>query len=950
MISRRLLLVAGGTAAAIVAATVASFRQDLHGHVRFDPTARPLNEPIQSELAYKVDTLPNGLRYFVSAHASWTKRTELRLIVDAGSVQEEEDQRGLAHAVEHMVFRGTRSFPNGAIDRYFDRIGMRRGDDVNGTTSFDDTQYRMSVPSAREGAVDTALAMLASMARDATFDSTDASREAGVLLEEWRGSLDADARLTDARRPLLYAGTPYVARPVIGDTAVLHRFDLRAMRRFYDAWYRPELMGVVVVGEFKTTEVEAMIRRHFAGIRGVGPRRQRPVPPKAVATAAPRAIVVHDAEIGNSSVDIWLPTVRQQYTTHADYRASMIASLWRDALHARLADAELDAHSPLADVSVDRRALARDISADVVSVTAMHGQTLRALDVAAAEMAALASEGPNPAELAERIRAVQRATREDAEAGDDNADIASQLVDLFLTGNAVFTSNTSYELARDVLPTITAADVRAFAKSHPAALGGAVVVVATPADDPAGVLPADSIVARVRATRTHTPRARDALADVPELLESNPTPGRIVAEQQVSAIGTYQWTLSNGMRVFLKPTAFTFDKIEIRAFAPGGASLASDESYPSAYLADAIIGEAGVGRIPAPRLSRWLASTSISLAPTVTDDGIALDGHTAHADLEAFFELAHLYLTSPRRDTVAFRRYRARVESLVRDRARDPEVVFRDSVVAALSGGNPRALRSGAPFYRRAQLDDALDFWSSRTSNGSNFIVAIAGDFTLARVRPLVERYLASIPRGRTERPRDRGPLDVTRVRHELTAHGVEKTRTAIGFIAPFEETSDNFIALQFVRDLIARTLTERLREQMGGTYDVDVSLALDVVPPSNYTITVEFESAPRRANALADAVLEGLRELRRSGPDDEVFRAAREARVRDFDESAEDNQYWVSELTSHARFGWPLPDIATHPEEAAALTLSDAQQACARYIPAGEYTRVTMRPEPARP
>lgn len=943
------MLVASGAAVALASATVVALRRSSHDPVRPGSTFTALGEPIRSELAYKVDTLPNGLRYYVSAHRSASKRTELRLIVDAGSVQEEEDERGLAHAVEHMVFRGTRSFPNEAIERYFDRIGMRRGDDVNATTSFDDTQFRMSVPSARAGAVDTALAMLASMARDASFDSADASREAGVLFEEWRGSLDADSRLTDARRPLLYAGTPYAARPVIGDTAVLRRFDRRAMRHFYDAWYRPELMAVIVVGAFKPTEVEAMIRRHFAGIRGVGPRRARPARPKIVATAAPRALVVPDAEIGNSSVSIWLPTVRQQYATRGDYRASMIASLWRDALQARLTDAEFDAHSPLADIDVDRRSLARDISADVVSVTAMQGQTLRALDAAAAEMKALGNEGPGAAELEERIRAIQREARVDAEGGDDNADIANELVDLFLTGNAVFTSNTAYELARDVLPTITADDVRAFAKSR-TALGGAVVVVATAAEDSAALVPADSIVTRVRMARARPPRARHASGDVRDLLASDPTPGRIVSERPIPAIGAYQWTLSNGMRVLVKPTAFTFDNIELRAIAPGGASLASDEEYPSAWLADAIIGETGVGSIPAPRLKRWLGSTSISLAPTVTDDGITLDGHTAHADLDAFFELLHLYLTSPRRDTVAFRRYRARSESFVRDRARDPAMIFRDSVVAALGGGDPRAMRFGAQFHRRAQLDAALDFWSDRTKNGANFIVAIAGDFTLARIRPLVERYLASLPRGTTEHPRDRGFVNVRGARHDLTVRGVERARTAIGFVAPLEETSANVTALQLVRDLIERTLNERLREQMGGTYDVDVTLAIDVVPPSKYAITIEFESAPGRANSLAKAVLEGLRDLHRSGPDSVVFRAAREARVRDFDDRAENNEYWVSELTSHARFGWSLPDIATHAEAAGAVSLADARRACARFVSAGDYVRVTMRPREAAP
>lgn len=906
-----------------------------------------LQQPIAAELQYTLDSLPNGLRYYVCAHASSDERTELRLIVDAGSVQEAHDQRGLAHAVEHMVFRGTRKFPHGAIDRYFDAIGMRRGDDVNATTSLDDTRFRMSVPTDRAGAIDTALAMLASIANEASFDSTDARREAGVLFEEWRSSRDADERVVDARDSLLFAGTAYADRQVVGDTGVLRRFDIRAMRNYYETWYRPELMAVVVVGDFDADEVEAMVKRHFGSIVTRGPRRGRPTRPVAIASRSLRASVVADAEAQTSWISLWHPDARERYITRTDYRVASIGRLWRKILGGRLEDDALDAASPLAFVDVDRRVMTRNLAADVVTVTAMKGQTLPALDATVAAINELANEGPTATELEEHTRGVVRRAREQAQDGDRNSALAGEFVDHFLTGNAVFTRRLAYELARDILPTITVEDIRRFAHTRTADSGNVVVVAAT-YDDAAATLRPDAVAARVRSAHGKRRAQSGEDVDVTRLLAARPTSGRILSERAIPEVHAYEWTLSNGMRVLVKPTSFTFDEIRLRAVARGGASLAADETYASAYLADAIIQETGVGSIPAPRLQRWLGATSITISPTVTDESISLDGTTAPGDVEAFFQLLRLYLTSPRRDTVAFHRYQARMASVAQDRGRDPDAVFRDSVAAAFAGGNPRAMKRGAPFYREARLDDALDFWTGRTANGAGFTVAIVGDFTLARMRPLVERYLASIPRGAAEpQPVRRGATISGGVHRDVTSGIVDRARTAIGFSAPFELTTDALNALALVREVVARSLRERLRDEMGGTYDVDVSLDIDDTPSPRYTVRIEFESAPSRIDALAAVAIDELKALHRSGPTALQFSGAREARVRDFDGRIDDNAYWVAELTFHALHGWTLAGIAAHRHEIESMSLGDVRKACATYIPGGNYVRLTMRPDP---
>jgi zinc protease len=911
------------------------------------PGAGPaaLDDSIESKLNVRARTLPNGLRYYVYANPSSGTRAQLRLVVNAGSVLEKDDEHGLAHVVEHMAIRGSRRFPPGTVERYFETLGLRRGEGVNATTSLDETVYRMVVPTDRPGALDTALAMLAGIAHEAVFDRADARREAAVIIEEWRSNRDLFQRVADARHSLIFAGTPYAARTVIGDTGVLRRVDARAMRRFYEAWYRPELMGVVAVGDFDDAEVEKLVIQHFGGIPRNSEQHQRPSPAIPVNAKGLRASVVADPEATSTWVGVWYPGPRIRYQRRSDYRAALIAALWRQVLSARLEDASLAPGSPFVSAGVEYRALARSVGADLVSALAVKDHVLAATEAVASEIERLARHGATQDEVDERALALLRQTRDGAESGEASTDLAAEFVDRFINDNVEIPRRVAYELTRDILPTIKAEDVTAFARTRSIA-SGAVVIAIVPTDAAVTSASSSELVARAGkvVSRTVAPPPREP--DVRELLATSPAAGRVVSERSEPAVRVYEWTLSNGMRVILKPTAFTFDEIQLSAVAPGGASLASDADYPSAYLADAIIGETGVGRVPANRLDRWLESTSITMWPQVTNDAVSITGKTAPRDLESFFQLLHLYLTAPRSDTVAFRRYRDRVRSLFGDRQRDPDAVFNDTVASALAGGHARAIRNSGQLIERAKLSTALEFWRRRVSSTAGFTVVLTGDFTLDRVRPLVERYLASLPRGSREQPSSAGAGVVTGIIHRKLDSGIGGgARTAIGLTGQVPLTLEATDALSAVRDLLDHTLTARLRDQLGGTYSVDVELAIDVDPPTRYSLRIDFGGAPERIESLAAQALAELDRLRRHGPTEPEFLATRTARVRDYDGKIKDNDYWISELASHARYGWPLSKIAEHPRDAERLTLAQLRAACERYIPSGRYIRVTMRP-----
>ena len=503
-----------------------------------------------------------------------------------------------------------------------------------------------------------------------------------------------------------------------------------------------------------------------------------------------------------------------------------------------------------------------------------------------------------------------------------------------------------YELARDLMPTIRAADLVAMAR-RASIDSGALVLVTGPDRRALASLSPAMLIAQARVATSRAAEQHSAPTDSVTFFPKLPTPGQIATEEMLLQLDAVQWTLSNGMRVILKPTEFSHDHIEFRMLGSGGASLASDADYPSAYYADGVIRSAGVGPVNGVRLARMLDASSIDLAQSVSDDAIELNGSVDPRDLEMLFQVLNLHFTSPRADTVAFRRYRERAISYTANREADPDVVFYDTVAATTAQHHRRSIRSGASFMRAVSLPRAIAFWNARVSNAASFTLVMTGDFKLRQVRPLITRYLASLPRGVREQPRDNGirfPNGV--VQREIFAGVGPRAKTQIVLSGPFDNTPEAIEALDAARDVAELALGEQLRETLGGTYGVSVFVGVTGVPPAMYRMTIEFEGSPERIDTLARAALAELQRLRTRGPTRQELDKTREAETRDLDDKLESNGYWADELMSHARMGWPFPGITTHQDRARHITMKTLRDACTRYLDASRHTRVTMFPK----
>jgi zinc protease len=907
------------------------------------PTSPDAVVPLDPEV--ETGRLANGVTYYVRANHRPRERAELRLVIDAGSVFEAGDQRGLAHALEHMVFRGTTRFPGHRATEFMQAMGMRMGHDINGSTSFDETTYQLSIPTDRAGALDTAITILAEWAHAATFDTVEARQEAGVVFEEWRAGRTATMRMTRARNALMLAGSSYADRAPIGDTTVLRRFDLEAMRRFYREWYRPELMSVIVVGDVDPLTTVSLIRRRFGQIAASTPARPRPrvpVPPRHA-----QASVLTDAEATTTQVALWYAREHAPGNTVADFRALLVEELMRDILDERLRDASDRSDAPLLNAGVSVRTLVRSREAHVVGGAVPDERLPDAIAALAEVVAELQRFGPTEDELRIAKDAILEDRREDDAYGYASDWIAEALIWHHLHGDFAAGPSTVYELTSALLEPLTARDVAASASQL--VLDRANIIVTTRAS--AGAPPvttadlravARSAVARVVA------RDANATAAPVTLLERAPSPGTIASEKTHGELEVFEWTLGNGMRVLVKPTRFSDGDIEMRLTGPGGASLAGGERYPSAFIADRVLEATGVGPLTGSALSRLLARLSVDVSPYVDDDLVQINAEGPVRAIETMFQVAHLYFVAPRADSAAFRRYQDRSRAFARDREANPEAAFNDSV-ASRSGRHPRDIAGTRAFADAVRLRDAIGFWSARTANASNFTAVIVGDVSLERLRPLVRTYLASLPPGRRE---------TTLKRHESTGatvtstfrRGLEpKARTEILLSGVVDLTPDVDDALRMSRSLIESAVDERLRELMGGTYDVSVDLSVQPASRARYVLDIDFTAAPDRIDTLASVALAEIERLASSGPSDTELATLRAAVLSDLESSERSNSFWTSEMDWHSQRGWPLRTIAERRTGVEIMSAAALRAAVRQYFTRTHQVQVTRYPETGR-
>ena len=911
------------------------------------PAVESLDDLLDNDPAVVTGQLDNGLRYFVRENGRPENRALLRLVVNAGSILEDEDQLGLAHFVEHMAFNGTENFEKQALVDYLESIGMAFGPDVNAYTSFDETVYMLEVPMDDPEMLATAFRILEDWAGAVVFEPEEVDKERGVVTEEWRLGRGASARMRDQQFPVLFEGSLYAERLPIGDTEILATAPAETLRRFYDTWYRPDLMAVVAVGDFDAAAIVDKIGQHFGRLEN--PAGAPPRPSHAVPTShPPRVAIATDEEAQMTQVGVLYKQPTQRYLRVGDFRRGLVQQLYAGMLNSRLDELTRQAEPPFVMAISARGGFVRAMDAYQLMAIVEEDKLALGMETLLTEAERVARHGFAASELerqkTEVLRSYERrfAERENQESGP----IAARLVSAFLEDQAYPDIETQAGLAQMLVADITVEETNALV-SEWMTEDGRVVLVNAPEKEGVDPPVAEDLVSLfdVVADKSIDPYD-DAEVDAP-LLPVAPAGSRIASEETFDEVDVTLWTLENGVRVFLKPTDFKDDEIRFSATSPGGSSLAPDDGWLSAEMASGVVSQGGVGAFDATALQKKLAGQVVSVSPTISSLSEGFGGSASPKDVETALQLVYLYFTAPRKDEAAFASMKTLLSTFLANASSDPASVFGDTVAVTMSQGHPRGKPPSVEDLDELDLDVAFDFYADRFADAGDFTFYFVGALEMDAMRPLVEQYLGGLPvTGRQEAWRDLGIDPPSGVVEKVVRKGVEpQSRTRIIFAGDAEYSVEENMVVSSMADVLEIRLREILREDLGGTYGVGVSGRISRQPDQEYSVNISFGSAPDRAAELADAVFEEIERMKTEGPDAETIAKVRETQRRQKESNLQENGYWLSLIRQYDRAGRDLLQIPSY-DLIESWSAEQLQAAAARYLRMDQYAKFVLQPE----
>ena len=910
-----------------------------------------LAEPLPLNPAIRTGRLPNGLTYFVRQNARPENRVLLRLAVQAGSIDEADDQLGLAHMLEHMAFNGTARFAPGELVTYLESIGARFGPDVNAYTSYDETVYMLDVPTPtdRDGTLVRGFEALSDFAGGLTLDEAEIDRERGVVIEEWRGRQGAGTRMLEPQLAALYGESRYAERLPIGTPEILRTFPAERLRDFYRDHYRPDRMAVIVVGDVEPDAAERLIQQFFSPLDGASTtgsaRQMYPVP----LHDETRYVAVSDLEAQGSSVTLIHKRALEPFTTDEDYRRVILRSLVTDMMGARFAELARQPEAPFLRASAGNQTIARTIEALTVSARVDEGGMARGLATLAQELSRIGKHGFGAAELdrakRETLAGYERAYNERDTS--QSAGLARELLRHYLSDEPAPGIETELALVRRFLPGITPADVTAEAR---ALLGetGRVVLASEPAKDGVPVVTeAELETALTTGTAAPvTPWLDEATDQV--LMAEAPTPGRVRARREISEIGVSVLVLSNGVEVWLKPTDFRNDQVTFTSYARGGTSLAGEADYFNASLSASLVGLAGVGGFSPVDLDKILAGRIARASAYMSTYTHGVSGNATPRDLETALQLLHLQFTAPNQDEEAFVLLRQRLEAGLANQEQSPNAVFGERVRAVNTSGHYTSRRLQLEDVARLSPVSMRAYYAARFANAADFTFFFVGSFTVDEITPLLEQYVASLPStgASTATSGALGLQFPSRIQRDTVNRGQEpSSRTIVSFFADTGLDEIEAHRARAAASVVEMRLRDILREELGGTYSVRVGYS-DTAPEPGYgTTNVQFGSAPANSERLTQAVLSEVARLREEGPSQPDVQAVKEAEKNGLQGAFKQNGFWLNSLqASHLLERDPLR-IGQRIERADGLSQDNIHAALRAYFPDDRYTVVTLMP-----
>ncbi|MFA6259912.1 MAG: insulinase family protein [Bacteroidia bacterium] len=912
------------------------------------PTAE-LEKIIETSPEVKTGKLENGLTYYIIKNKKPENRMELRLAVNAGATSEEDNQQGLAHFVEHMAFNGTRHFKKNELVNYLESIGTKFGPHLNAYTSFDETVYMMQVPTDSATQFDKAFLILEDWAHGITFDSNEVNKERGVVIEEWRLGQGALERMRNEYWPMLFTGSRYGHRLPIGQKNVLETAPASLLKSFYKDWYRPELMAVVAIGDFDVEVVEQKIITHFSKLKN-------PAKPRALTawdvleTPNLQVATVKDKEAPYSIVQVIYKLPKTELKTEGDYRRIMLERIFNGMMASRLDELTHKPDAPFNYASIRYGELVRYKNSYSAFAIVNEKNIMKGLTALVDESERVNRFGFNASEFDRQVIQMQRQLEKQMNESDktESARLAGKVVSSYLKGTALLNVQKEFELFSKYIGTIRVEEINQFCRewvSEPTK--NCLVILQTP-DKPTIKIPEHSdIMDVVREVSKRDIHPYQDFASNTPLIQTNPVPGKIVAEKKDGENAITEWKLSNGATVAFKKTDFKNDEIQLRAFSWGGASLYPLGDDASASEAASIVSNSGVGQLNYNDLNKYMKGKIANVRPYISETSEGMSGSSSLQDFETMMQLVHLYFTAPRNDTAGFKSYMERQRAFIENRSLDPESAYEDTIEVTMSNYHPRRRPWTLGLLNEVKQKRAFELYRERFANAADFTFTFVGNVDESILKNMVMQYLATLPGNASkEKWEDVGVTTPKGKISKTVKRGMEaKSTVTMRFTGDAKFDPKANMDMKVLMKLMSIKLRESLREENSGTYGVSCYGGLMRIPRQEFYVNVSFGCAPGNIDRLTKAALKVIDRVMEEGCDEQDLIKIKETFRREREVSLKDNNWWLSTINQYYAMNDPIPSQKEFEEYFNNLKSEDFKAAAKKYFVKDNYAYFTWVP-----
>ena len=909
-----------------------------------------LSDPIPVGPQVQVGKLANGLTYYIQKNGKPEKKLELRLVVKAGSILEDEDQQGLAHFTEHMAFNGSTHFKKHELISYLQSIGVKFGADLNAYTSFDETVYILPIPTDKSGNIEQGFLVLQDWAQGLSMRDADIDKERAIVLEELRLGKGANDRMNKVLMPKLFNGSRYAQRLPIGHEAILKHFKYSALKRFYHDWYRPDLMAVVVVGDIEPARARALIESHFGALTNPAHERARAYARIPVRSST-EALVVTDKEAPGNAVLIRYP-VREviERGTFESYRNDLVKSLFAAMLGQRLQELTQQASPPfLGGASATGRLTARYESYNAFAALGKGGAA-PAIEALVQENARARQFGFSAAEL-ERSKKNMLRNFENAYSERDKTDSGSfvgEYVRNFLEREDIPGIENEVAYARELVPGIALDEVNRFARTT-IPLDAAKLVVYMGSNKAESPAPSGKqLLAWVDAAAKVEVAARDEKALAAGLMAQPPAAGSIVDESENTALGLTTLTLSNGVKVMLKPTDFSNDQVFLSASRFGGMTQFGEQDIVNARYADAVVTTMGLKDLSPLEVQKVLAGKAASVRIDLGQYTDSIGASAGKADVETMLQMVYLKLTGVRRDEDLYQSFVGTQAEGARNLMAQPHAVFRDALLTAMYGNSPWVAHTPRPEdFTHLNLDRSIAIYQQRFASAKGLTFILVGSFDVATIKPLIATYLASLPTPDLPiEARDVGLRPVTGVVKKAVFSGAEaQSIVSLNFSGPAVYSREEMLRFYALIDVMNIRITDILREKLTLIYGGGMSGNFERTPYGNYTIGASLPTGPASVDKVISATFAQIAQIKEHGPAAGDLEKVKQNWIQVHRRSMRENATWLAALQTSVLYGTDPAFILTYEKRVEALTAQDIKDAAARYFDLNNYVQVVLYP-----